>query len=87
VPAGGRSAPPSDQPTLVLAGDDDPSCRWSRTDPWLCRFAAADPCARRRRPPIVPLINGRILAHLIPDATLYVVPGGGHLLPSKTQPQ
>ena len=40
------------QPTLVLAGDDDP---------------------------IVPLINGRILAHLIPDATLHVVRGGGHL--------
>jgi pimeloyl-ACP methyl ester carboxylesterase len=27
----------------------------------------------------VPLINGRILARLIPDATLHVVPGGGHL--------
>ena len=40
------------QPTLVLAGDDDP---------------------------IVPLVNGRILAHLIPDASLHVVPGGGHL--------
>ena len=39
------------QPTLVLAGDDDP---------------------------IVPLVNGRILARLIPDAHL-VVPGGGHL--------
>jgi poly(3-hydroxyalkanoate) depolymerase len=40
------------QPTLVLAGDDDP---------------------------IVPLPNGRILAHRIPDARLHVVPGGGHL--------
>jgi poly(3-hydroxyoctanoate) depolymerase len=40
------------QPTLVLAGDDDP---------------------------IVPLLNGRILAHLIRDARLRVVPGGGHL--------
>jgi poly(3-hydroxyoctanoate) depolymerase len=40
------------QPTLVLAGDDDP---------------------------IVPLVNGRILARLIPDARLHVVPGGGHL--------
>ncbi len=27
----------------------------------------------------MPLINGRILAHLIPDATLHVVPRGGHL--------
>ena len=40
------------QPTLVLAGDDDP---------------------------IVPLVNGRMLARLIPDARLHVVPGGGHL--------
>ena len=40
------------QPTLVLAGDDDP---------------------------IVPLVNGRILARLIPDARLHVVRGGGHL--------
>jgi poly(3-hydroxyoctanoate) depolymerase len=40
------------QPTLVLAGDDDP---------------------------IVPLVNGRILARLIPDAELQVIPGGGHL--------
>ena len=40
------------QPTLVLAGDDDP---------------------------IVPLVNGRILARLIPDAQLEVIRGGGHL--------
>jgi poly(3-hydroxyoctanoate) depolymerase len=40
------------QPTLVLAGDDDP---------------------------IVPLVNGRILAWRIPRARLHVVPGGGHL--------
>jgi poly(3-hydroxyalkanoate) depolymerase len=40
------------QPTLVLAGDDDP---------------------------IVPLVNGRILAWRIPQAQLHVVHGGGHL--------
>ena len=40
------------QPTLVLAGDDDP---------------------------IVPLVNGRILARCIPNARLHVVRGGGHL--------
>ena len=40
------------QPTLVLAGDDDP---------------------------VVPVVNGRILARCIPDARLHVVPGGGHL--------
>jgi poly(3-hydroxyoctanoate) depolymerase len=40
------------QPTLVLAGDDDP---------------------------IVPLVNGRILARCIPNARLQVIAGGGHL--------
>ncbi len=40
------------QPTLVLAGDDDP---------------------------IVPVVNGRILARLLPNARLHVVRGGGHL--------
>lgn len=40
------------QPTLVLAGDDDP---------------------------LVPLVNGRILACGIPYAQLHVVRGGGHL--------
>jgi poly(3-hydroxyoctanoate) depolymerase len=40
------------QPTLVLAGDDDP---------------------------IVPLVNARILARLIPDAQLHVLRRGGHL--------
>jgi poly(3-hydroxyoctanoate) depolymerase len=40
------------QPTLVLAGDDDP---------------------------IVPLLNGRILARRIPGARLHVIRGGGHL--------
>ncbi|HEU4426923.1 MAG TPA: poly(3-hydroxyalkanoate) depolymerase [Pilimelia sp.] len=40
------------QPTLVLAGDDDP---------------------------IVPLVNGRLLAWRIPRARLHVVAGGGHL--------
>src|SRR4029453_10601181 len=43
---------PLRQPTLVLAGDDDP---------------------------IVPLVNGRILAHRIPDARLHVLRGAGHL--------
>lgn len=40
------------QPTLVLAGDDDP---------------------------VVPVINGRILTWIIPDARLEIVRGGGHL--------
>ena len=40
------------QPTLVLAGDDDP---------------------------IVPVINGHILARIIPKAQLEIIRGGGHL--------
>lgn len=40
------------QPTLVLAGDDDP---------------------------IVPVVNGRILARVVPHARLEIIHGGGHL--------
>jgi len=40
------------QPTLILAGDDDP---------------------------IVPLVNARLMAALIPNSRLRVVQGGGHL--------
>jgi poly(3-hydroxyoctanoate) depolymerase len=40
------------QPTLILAGDDDP---------------------------IIPLANPRLMARLIPDARLRVIPGAGHL--------
>jgi poly(3-hydroxyalkanoate) depolymerase len=41
-----------EQPTLILAGDDDP---------------------------LVPVVNGHILARLIPHARLVVIRGGGHL--------
>lgn len=40
------------QPTLILAGDDDP---------------------------IIPLVNARLMAALIPDSRLHVIKGGGHL--------
>lgn len=40
------------QPTLILAGDDDP---------------------------IVPLVNARLMAALIPHSRLHIVAGGGHL--------
>ena len=40
------------QPTLVVAGDDDP---------------------------LIPLANAKVLARRIPDATLHVVEGGGHV--------
>jgi pimeloyl-ACP methyl ester carboxylesterase len=41
------------QPTLVIAGDDDP---------------------------VTPLVNHRVIATLIPEATLHTVRGGGHLV-------
>jgi poly(3-hydroxyalkanoate) depolymerase len=41
------------QPTLVIAGDDDP---------------------------VTPLVNHRVIATLIPRATLHTVRGGGHLV-------
>jgi pimeloyl-ACP methyl ester carboxylesterase len=48
------------QPTLVLAGDDDP---------------------------IVPLVNGRILACRMPQARLHVIHGGGHLFILERRPR
>ena len=30
--------------------------------------------------PIIPVLNGRILAHCIPNAQLHIIPGGGHLI-------
>jgi poly(3-hydroxyoctanoate) depolymerase len=41
------------EPTLVIAGDDDP---------------------------ITPLVNHRVIAMLMPQATLRVMKGGGHLV-------
>ena len=41
------------QPTLILAGDDDP---------------------------VAPLVNHRVIASLMPQATLHTVAGGGHLV-------
>jgi poly(3-hydroxyalkanoate) depolymerase len=47
--------------------------------PWLCRLPQPALVIAGDDDPIVPLVNGRILANLIPDARLHVVPGGGHL--------
>jgi pimeloyl-ACP methyl ester carboxylesterase len=48
------------QPTLVIAGDDDP---------------------------VTPLFNHRVIAALIPQATLHTVRGGGHLVLLESAPQ
>jgi poly(3-hydroxyalkanoate) depolymerase len=47
--------------------------------PWLCRLRQPTLVLAGNDDPIVPLINGRILAWLIPDSHLQVIPGGGHL--------
>jgi pimeloyl-ACP methyl ester carboxylesterase len=47
--------------------------------PWLGRLAQPTLVMSGDDDPIVPLINGRILARLIPEARLHVVEGGGHL--------
>lgn len=51
---------------------------WTST-PWLCRLRTPTLVLAGDDDPIVPLVNGRILARLIPDARLEVVQGGGHL--------
>jgi poly(3-hydroxyalkanoate) depolymerase len=47
--------------------------------PWLCRLPHPTLVLAGDDDPIVPLLNGRLLARLIPDARLHVVRGGGHL--------
>jgi poly(3-hydroxyoctanoate) depolymerase len=51
---------------------------WSSL-PWLHRLPQPTLVLHGDDDPIVPLVNGRLLARLIPAATLHVVPGGGHL--------
>jgi poly(3-hydroxyalkanoate) depolymerase len=47
--------------------------------PWLHRLAHPTLIISGGDDPIVPAVNGRILARFIPDARLHIVPGGGHL--------
>src|SRR2546427_637901 len=47
--------------------------------PWLRRIPHPTLVVAGDRDPIVPLVNARLMARLIPEAHLYVVRGGGHL--------
>ena len=47
--------------------------------PWLCRLRVPTLVLAGDDDPIVPAVNGRILAALLPDASLHVIEGGGHL--------
>jgi len=47
--------------------------------PWLWRLRQQTLVLAGDDDPIVPLVNGRILARCIPHAQLHIVPGGGHL--------
>jgi poly(3-hydroxyalkanoate) depolymerase len=47
--------------------------------PWLYRLTQPTLVISGDDDPIVPLINGRILHRLIPDAQLEIIEGGGHL--------
>jgi poly(3-hydroxyalkanoate) depolymerase len=47
--------------------------------PWLHRLPQPTMIISGDDDPIVPAVNGRILAKLIPDARLHIVPAGGHL--------
>jgi len=51
---------------------------WSSL-PWLWRLRAPTLVMTGDDDPIIPLVNGRLLAGLIPGARLQVVEGGGHL--------
>jgi len=47
--------------------------------PWLGRLRQPTLILTGDDDPIIPVLNGRILAHLIPDAELRIIPDGGHL--------
>ena len=47
--------------------------------PWLPRLSVPTLVMTGDDDPIIPTVNGRILASLIPGARLHVVRGGGHL--------
>ncbi len=51
---------------------------WSSL-PWLHRLTQPTLILAGNRDPIIPVINARVMAHLIPNARLHVVRGGGHL--------
>lgn len=51
---------------------------WSSL-PWLGRIDRPALVMAADDDPIVPLANGRLIARLLPNAHLHVVPNGGHL--------
>lgn len=51
---------------------------WSSL-PWLGRLRPPTLVLAGDRDPIIPLVNARTLARLVPDGRLHVVEGGGHL--------
>jgi poly(3-hydroxyalkanoate) depolymerase len=52
--------------------------RWSSL-PWLHRLTQATLVLAGDDDPIVPLVNARLMARVLPDADLHVERGGGHL--------
>jgi poly(3-hydroxyalkanoate) depolymerase len=48
--------------------------------PWLRKLGQPTLVLTGDDDPIVPVLNGRILAHCIPNAELHIVRGGGHLI-------
>ena len=69
----------SHRPTVRGYADQIYSITGWTSMPWLCRLRQPTLVLAGDDDPIVPLINARILAWLIPDAHLHVVHGGGHL--------
>ena len=66
-PATCTAAPPAPTPTRYCAL------------PWLARLRHPTLVLAGDDDPLVPALNGRILAHRIPDSRLHIVAGGGHL--------
>lgn len=71
----GRVRPPS---AIGYLGQLYAITGWSSM-PWLHTLRQPTLVITGDDDPIIPLVNGRLLAWRIPDATLHVVRGGGHL--------
>jgi poly(3-hydroxyalkanoate) depolymerase len=48
--------------------------------PWLHRLGSPTLVVSGDDDPIVPVVNARLMARLIPNARLHIIPGGGHLV-------
>jgi poly(3-hydroxyalkanoate) depolymerase len=86
---GGKAGRPAEDGTAALRFARPPSllgylhqlyatAGWTSL-PWLHTLRQPTLILTGDDDPVIPVVNGRILAHLIPDSRLVILPGAGHL--------